>query len=39
MAATGCDADTAFKRLAQQSQHENRKVRDIADELVRQQKR
>ena len=39
MATTGCDADTAFRRLVQQSQHENRKLREIADELTRQQPR
>jgi GAF domain-containing protein len=39
MAATGCDADTAFASLIQQSQHENRKLRDIAAELVLRQGR
>jgi AmiR/NasT family two-component response regulator len=34
MATTRCDADTAFRTLVQQSQHENRKLRDIALELV-----
>ena len=35
MATAGCSPDTAFERLVQQSQHENRKLREIADELVR----
>lgn len=39
MAAVGCDPDTAFAHLTQQSQHENRKLREIADELVRRQNR
>ena len=39
MAATGCDADTAFASLIQRSQHENRKLRDIAAELVARQGR
>jgi GAF domain-containing protein len=39
MATVGCDADTAFERLAQQSQHENRKLREIAEDLVRQARR
>jgi GAF domain-containing protein len=39
MATAGCDPDTAFERLTQQSSHENRKVRDIAHDLVRQQRR
>ena len=33
--ATGCDEDAAFRLLAKQSQHENRKLRDVAEELVR----
>lgn len=39
MATTGCDPETAFQRLAEQSQHENRKVRDLAEDLVRRQQR
>jgi GAF domain-containing protein len=39
MATVGCDEATAFERLVQQSQHENRKLREIAEELVRRQKR
>jgi GAF domain-containing protein len=34
MATTGCDADAAFDVLVRQSQHENRKLREVADELV-----
>ncbi|HEX4905286.1 MAG TPA: GAF and ANTAR domain-containing protein [Acidimicrobiales bacterium] len=34
MARAGCDADTAFGLMVQQSQYENRKLRDIAAELV-----
>jgi AmiR/NasT family two-component response regulator len=34
IAATGCDADGAFRLLAQQSQHENRKLADVARDLV-----
>ena len=34
MATMRCDEDTAFARLVEQSQHENRKVRDIALALV-----
>jgi GAF domain-containing protein len=32
--ATRCDPDAAFQTLVKQSQHENRKLRDIAVELV-----
>jgi transcriptional regulator with GAF, ATPase, and Fis domain len=39
MATTGCSADEAFVLLRQQSQHENRKLRDIAEEIVSRQKR
>ena len=39
MATTHCDADTAFELLTQQSQHENRKLRDIAEDLVARQHR
>jgi GAF domain-containing protein len=35
MGTVGCDADTAFQRLVQQSNHEHRKVREIAAELIR----
>jgi GAF domain-containing protein len=34
IATTGCDEDQAFHLLVQQSQHENRKLREIASELV-----
>lgn len=34
MGATGCDADHAFELLRLQSQSENRKLRDVAAELV-----
>jgi hypothetical protein len=34
MARAGCDADTACGLMVQQSQYENRKLRDIAAELV-----
>lgn len=37
MAATGCDADAAFRLLRDQSQNENRKLRDVAAELVARQ--
>jgi GAF domain-containing protein len=39
MAAVGCGPEEAFRRLTQQSQHENRKLREIAVELVQQQAR
>jgi GAF domain-containing protein len=39
MTTTRCDADTAFKILVEQSQQENRKVREVAAEIVRQQSR
>jgi hypothetical protein len=35
IASTGRDADGAFQLLVAQSQAENRKVREIAEELVR----
>ena len=35
MARVGCDPDRAFEVLVQQSQHENRKLRDVAAETVR----
>jgi len=34
MSLTACDADEAFRTLANRSQHANRKVRDIAAEVV-----
>ena len=34
MATSGCGPDTAFERLVQQSQHENRKLREVAAEIV-----
>lgn len=39
MAATGCSPDDAFDLLRQQSQNENRKLRDIAAEVIARQKR
>jgi hypothetical protein len=39
MATTGCSADEAFELLREQSQLENRKLRDIAAELVSRQVR
>jgi transcriptional regulator with GAF, ATPase, and Fis domain len=39
MATMGCNADEAFRLLRAQSQHENRKLRDIAEEIVRRQAR
>lgn len=39
MGTTGCNADQAFERLRDQSQHENVKLRDIAAEIVRQAQR
>jgi AmiR/NasT family two-component response regulator len=32
--STGCTPDQAFELLVRQSQHENRKLRDVAIELV-----
>lgn len=37
--ATGCTPDDAFDLLRQQSQAENRKLRDVAQEIVERQKR
>ena len=37
MGARRCDADTAFAELQQTSQHQNRKLRDIAAEIVHRQ--
>jgi GAF domain-containing protein len=34
MNATGCDPEEAFDTLVKQSQHENRKLRDVAADLV-----
>jgi AmiR/NasT family two-component response regulator len=39
MATMGCNDDEAFRLLRAQSQHENRKLRDIAEEIVRRQAR
>jgi GAF domain-containing protein len=39
MATTGCSPDDAFDLLRQQSQAENRKLRDIAAEVIARQKR
>ena len=33
--AMGCDPDKAFQTLVAQSQRENRKLRDVAADLVR----
>jgi GAF domain-containing protein len=37
MGARHCDADTAFAELQRASQHQNRKLRDIAADIVRRQ--
>lgn len=34
MAGTDSDADEAFRILVAQSQHENRKLRDVAEDVV-----
>ena len=39
MANVGCSPDEAFVLLSEQSQHENRKVREIAEETVRRTQR
>jgi AmiR/NasT family two-component response regulator len=39
MATCACGSDEAFQVLVAQSQHENRKVRDVAAELVAMQSR
>jgi hypothetical protein len=39
MATSGCDADGAFGSLVDQSQYENRTLRDVAEEIVRRQRR
>ena len=39
MGRLGCDADHAFELLAKQSQHENRKLRDVAVDLISQAQR
>lgn len=39
MATTGCGPDEAFQLLVRQSQHENRKLRELAEELVTRQRR
>jgi AmiR/NasT family two-component response regulator len=35
IARTGCEPEDAFEVLVSQSQHENRKLRDVAADLVR----
>lgn len=37
--SVGCDEEAAFRLLVEQSQHENRKLREIAAELVARQQR
>jgi AmiR/NasT family two-component response regulator len=39
MATAGCNADAAFDLLREQSQSENRKLRDIAQDIVIRQDR
>lgn len=39
MATSHCDPDKAFRILAEQSQHENRKLHEIAQEIVARQQR
>lgn len=39
IASTGCDPEEAFQVLRAQSQHENRKLREVAAALVAQQRR
>jgi AmiR/NasT family two-component response regulator len=39
MGSTGCDPDAAFTVLIEQSQHQNRKLREVAEELVRSRHR
>jgi GAF domain-containing protein len=39
MGTVGCSAEAAFDQLVTQSQHENRKLREIAEELVQRQAR
>lgn len=39
MATARCSAQSAFERLVAQSQHENRKLREIAEEIVRRYER
>lgn len=39
IASTGCTPDEAFEVLTRQSQHENRKLRDVATELVNSKQR
>jgi hypothetical protein len=39
MGSTGCDADAAFGVLSKQSQYTNRKLREVAEELVAQKAR
>ena len=37
--SVGCDEDRAFEMLVRQSQHENRKLREVAEDLVRSKQR
>ena len=39
MATMGCSAEDAFEVLRQQSQAQNEKLRDVAEAIVRRQKR
>ena len=39
IATTGASADEAFEQLRQQSQHENVKLRELAESIVRQAQR
>lgn len=39
IAAHGCSPDEAFTRLRERSQHENRKLRSVAEEIVAQAQR
>ena len=39
IATMGCDAEAAFHVLVKQSQHENRKLREVAADLVRLESR
>jgi AmiR/NasT family two-component response regulator len=39
MATMRCDSDRAFEQLVQQSQHENRKLREVAQGIVAQASR
>jgi AmiR/NasT family two-component response regulator len=39
MNVTGCGPDEAFASLVKQSQHENRKLRDVAADIVARARR